>query len=57
MVAKQGSNSMPLTHRPDFKQALSTLQREADEDPQVPTYSISFYMVELARFMVDSLPF
>ena len=33
---------MPLTRRPDFKQALSTLhqlQREAEEDPQVPTYS------------------
>ena len=31
-----------LTQRPDFKQALSTLhrlQREAEEDPQVPTYS------------------
>ena len=24
---KQGSNTMPLRHRPDFKQALSTLQR------------------------------
>ena len=33
---------MPLRHRPDFKQALSTLQRlqqEAREEPQVPTYS------------------
>ena len=32
---------MPLTHRPDFKQALSTLhrlQQEAEGDPQVPTY-------------------
>ena len=39
---KQGSNTMPVTHRPDFKQALSTLQRlkqEAEGDPQVPTYS------------------
>ena len=39
---KQGSNTVPLTQRPDFKQALSTLhrlQREAEEDPQVPTYS------------------
>ena len=39
---KQGSNTMPLTHRPDFKQALSTLywlQREAEEDPQVLAYS------------------
>ena len=40
--SKQGSNTMPLRHRPDFKQALSTLQRlqqEAGEEPQVPTYS------------------
>ena len=39
---KQGSDTMPLRQRPDFKQALSTLhrlQREAEEDPQVPTYS------------------
>ena len=39
---KQGSNTTPLTHRPDFKQALSILQRlkqEAEGDPQVPTYS------------------
>ena len=39
---KQGSNTVPVTHRPDFKQALSTLQRlkqEAEGDPQVPTYS------------------
>ena len=33
---------MPLRHRSDFKQALSTLQRlqqEAGEEPHVPTYS------------------
>ena len=62
---KQGSNTIPLTHRPDFKQALSTLQRlqqETEGDPQVPTYSalgteFLFYMVELARFMVDSFSF
>ena len=39
---KQGSNTMPLTHRPDSKQALSTLhrlQREAEEDPYVPICS------------------
>ena len=39
---KQGSNTMPLRHRPDFKQALSTLQRlqqVATEEPQVPPYS------------------
>ena len=61
---------MPLRHRLDFKQALSTLQRlqqEAEEEPQVPTYSYKhhqceappfiFYMVELARFMVEFLSF
>ena len=39
---KQGSNTMPLRHRSDFKQALSTLQRlqqEAGEEPHVPTCS------------------
>ena len=39
---KQGSNTMPLRHRSDFKQALSSLQRlqqEAGEEPHVPTYS------------------
>ena len=66
---KQGSNTMPLTQRPDFKQALSTLhrlQREAEEDPQVPTYSnksqqwaqsSSSTWWNLARFMVDPLSF
>ena len=36
----QGSNTMPLRHRPDFKQTLSTwqrLQQEAGEEPRVPT--------------------
>ena len=39
---KQGSDTMPLRHRPDCKQALSTLQRlqqEAGEESQVPTSS------------------
>ena len=39
---KQGSNTMPLSHRSDFKQALSTLQRlqqKAGEEPHVPTFS------------------
>ena len=39
---KQGSNTMPLRHRSDFKQASSTLRRlqqEAGEEPHVPTYS------------------
>ena len=66
---KQASNTVPLRQRPDFKQALSTLHRlhrETEVDPQVPTYSNArqqwaqsffFYMVELARVMVDSLSF
>ena len=66
---KQGSNTLPLRHRTDFKQALSTLQRlqqEAGEEPQVYLLlqaqtmggtKFIFYMVELARFMVDSLSF
>ena len=59
---------MPLRIRSDFKQALSTLtrlQQEAEEDPQVPLLQTPtmggtqfiFYMVELARFMVDFLSF
>ena len=39
---KQNSNTVRLTQRPDFKQALSTLhrlQRDAEGDPQVPPYS------------------
>ena len=67
---KHGSNTMPLRHRSDFKQALSTFQRwqqEAGEEPHVPTYSYKHkqwegtkfisYMVDLARFMVDSFSF
>ena len=37
---KQGSNSIPLRNRSDFKQALSSLERsqqEAGEEPYVPT--------------------
>ena len=61
---------MPLRHRSDFKQALSTLQRlqqETEEEPHVPTYSYKhktkggtkfiFYMVELARLLVVFLQF
>ena len=39
---KQGSNTLPLRNRSDFKQALSTLERlqqEAGEEPYVPCYS------------------
>ena len=68
---KQGSNTIPLRNRSDFKQALSTLERlqqEAGEEPYVPPYSYKaqtmavgtefiFYMVELARFLVVFLQF
>ena len=49
---KQGSNTMPLRHRSDFKQALSTLQRlqqEAREEPQVPIYSCKHKQWQLAQ--------
>ena len=67
---KQGSDTVPLRQRLHFKQALSTLhqlQREAEGDAQVLTYSIItnngvdteiiFYMVELARSLVVFLQF
>ena len=50
--SKQGSNTMPLGHRPDFKQALFTLERlqkEAGEEPYVPTYSYKHKQWLLAR--------
>ena len=58
---------MPLRHRSDFKQALSTLERllqEAGEEPPTRAYLLLqaqtmavgtefiFNMVELARFLV-----
>ena len=49
---KQSSNTMPLRHRSDFKQALSTLQRlqqEAGEEPHVPTYSYKHKQWQLAQ--------
>ena len=49
---KQGSNTMPLRRRSDFKQALSTLQRlqqEAGEEPHVPTCSYKHKQLELAQ--------
>ena len=39
---KQGSNTVPVTHRPDFKQALSTLPQlklKTEGASQAPTYS------------------
>ena len=63
---KQGSNTVPVTHRPDFKQALSTLQQLKQKNRRSLTsaHLLSrkstmgtdfFFLVELARFMVDSL--
>ena len=63
---KQGSNTIPLRNRSDFKQALSTLQRLQQEAGEGTTRAYSlllpqtmavgtefiFYMVELARFLV-----
>ena len=43
---------MPLRHRTDFKQGLSTLQRlqqEAGEEPHVPTYSYKHKQWQLAQ--------
>ena len=51
---KQGSNTMPLRHRPDFKQALSTLQRlqqEAGDEPQVPSYSYKHQQWEAVHLL------
>ena len=49
---KQGSNTIPLRNRSDFKQALSTLERlqqEAGEEPHVPTYSYKHKQWQLAQ--------
>ena len=62
---KTGSNTVPVEHRPDFKQSLSTLQQlkqkkrsftNVHELSQKSTLGTEFFffMVELARFMVDS---
>ena len=58
---KTGSNTVPVEHRPDFKQALSTLQqlkqkkRRSSQKSTMGTEFFFFFMVELARFLVDSL--
>ena len=49
---KQGSNTIPLRNRSDFKKALSTLERlqqEAVEEPYVPTYSHKHKQWQLAQ--------
>ena len=57
---KIGSDTMPIRHRPDFKQALSTLRQlkekeeEAQRNQKMDT-KLFFVLVELARNMVDSL--
>ena len=55
---KQGSNTMPLRNRSDFKQALSTLQRlqqKAGEEPYVPTYSYKHKQWQLAQSSSSTL--
>ena len=55
---KKGSDIVPVQRRPDFKQALSTLQqlKEKEEAQRIQRWAQKFFfMVELARFLVDSL--
>ena len=57
---KTGSDTVPVQRRPDFKQALSTLQQfkkkeRSSAKPTRCTKFFFFFMVELARFLVDSL--
>ena len=57
---KTGSDTMPVQRRSDIKQALSTLQqlkerRRSSTKPRMGTMFFFFFMVELARFLVDSL--
>ena len=58
--SKIGSDTMPIRHRSDFKQALSTLRQlivkeEEAQRNQRWTQSYSSSLVELARNIVDSL--
>ena len=61
---KTGSNTVLVEHRPDLKQALFTLQQLKQKEGPFQTSTNSqkspmgtefLFMVELARFMVDSL--
>ena len=57
---KIGSDTVPIRRRSDFKKALYTLQqlKEKQEEAQRNqrwAQSSFFFMVELARFLVDSL--
>ena len=54
-----GSNTMPIRHRPDFKQALSTLHRlkKAEDEAYYQNWWQSSFLivVAMARFLVVSL--
>ena len=57
---KTGSNTMPVQRRSEFKQALSTLQqlktkRRRSSQKSTMGTEFFFFVVELARFLVDSL--
>ena len=57
---KTGSNTVPVEHRPDFKQAfhlaaIETERRRSSTKSTMGTEFFFFFMVELARFLVDSL--
>ena len=56
---KTGSDTLPVQRRSYFKQALSTLQqlkeRRSSTKPAMGTKFFFFFMVELAKFLVDSL--
>ena len=53
---KIGSDTMPIPHRPDFKQALSTLRQFKDKKMKLNATKVGaklfFVLVELARIMV-----
>ena len=53
---KTGSNTVPVERRPDFEQALSSLQQSkqkgAHRKSTMGTEFFFFFMVELARFLV-----
>ena len=58
---KTGSNTVPVEHRPDFKTsivylaAIETERRRSSTKSTMGTEFFFFFMVELARFLVDSL--
>ena len=57
---QKGSNIVPVEHRPDFKQALSTLQQLKQKEERAQRnqqWATFFFVAELARFLVDSLFF